>query len=245
MYCKKCGKQISDDSLFCKYCGSTVEENCGDEIVMQKVLPEKRCSICGTVFYGEGETCSTCARFNSPAYKIGESLPLKQNSNGKAIAVAVILFIAIISGIIVFGLLSENNPSARTQATDTSSYTDASIDAASALEAERKQMSIDVAYNAEKYIKKYLEYPDKCYVNHGSATMEYDDAYVVSKGRLKYTNAQDEDIKTTYEVGMYTDQKTVYAVYVKLGEKILLDDRDSVNPAGVVLSDDYQVGDKY
>ena len=26
MYCKKCGKQISDDSKYCKYCGILVDE---------------------------------------------------------------------------------------------------------------------------------------------------------------------------------------------------------------------------
>ena len=27
MYCKKCGKQIVDDSKFCKYCGALVDES--------------------------------------------------------------------------------------------------------------------------------------------------------------------------------------------------------------------------
>ena len=27
MYCHKCGKEISDDSAFCKYCGATLKES--------------------------------------------------------------------------------------------------------------------------------------------------------------------------------------------------------------------------
>ena len=27
MYCKNCGKQIADDSKFCKYCGTLVDDS--------------------------------------------------------------------------------------------------------------------------------------------------------------------------------------------------------------------------
>lgn len=31
MYCKKCGKQIADDSVFCSYCGASVEQVANNE----------------------------------------------------------------------------------------------------------------------------------------------------------------------------------------------------------------------
>ncbi len=34
MYCKKCGKEIADDSVFCKYCGISLSEN--------KISPENK-----------------------------------------------------------------------------------------------------------------------------------------------------------------------------------------------------------
>lgn len=38
MYCKKCGKQISDDSRFCRYCGSEQDTPC---VQIEKVIATK------------------------------------------------------------------------------------------------------------------------------------------------------------------------------------------------------------
>lgn len=51
MYCQKCGKEITNDSIFCKFCGVKLNENqpcpkCGKEI------PEDSnfCKYCGIKF---------------------------------------------------------------------------------------------------------------------------------------------------------------------------------------------------
>ncbi|MGN1405334.1 MAG: DUF6591 domain-containing protein [Erysipelotrichaceae bacterium] len=60
MYCKKCGKQIPDNSKFCPECGSSLEENnnvktmhlkcsnCGADMEVNEETNEVYCSYCGT-----------------------------------------------------------------------------------------------------------------------------------------------------------------------------------------------------
>lgn len=44
MYCKKCGKQISDDANFCKYCGTEFvkKETVNGQTVVKKIKQEKK-----------------------------------------------------------------------------------------------------------------------------------------------------------------------------------------------------------
>lgn len=37
MYCKNCGKQIADDSKFCKYCGTLVDDSMTTMIILMKL----------------------------------------------------------------------------------------------------------------------------------------------------------------------------------------------------------------
>lgn len=60
MYCKKCGKQIPENSRFCPECGSSLEENsgvktfylkcsnCGADMEVNEEANEVYCSYCGT-----------------------------------------------------------------------------------------------------------------------------------------------------------------------------------------------------
>lgn len=60
MYCKKCGKQITENSKFCPECGSSLEEscsvrtfhlkcsNCGADMEVNEETNEIYCSYCGT-----------------------------------------------------------------------------------------------------------------------------------------------------------------------------------------------------
>ncbi len=43
MYCKYCGKKISDDSMFCEHCGSKL-----DNIAKENILKRDMCAHRGT-----------------------------------------------------------------------------------------------------------------------------------------------------------------------------------------------------
>jgi uncharacterized membrane protein YvbJ len=46
MYCKKCGKQIDDDSMFCSFCGTKVGKETNIE---KKAIPEKMIKFSDTL----------------------------------------------------------------------------------------------------------------------------------------------------------------------------------------------------
>ena len=62
MFCKKCGKQIDDDAIFCKYCGAKLAEVKIDEPVEQieKEETEKAPNKRKEVFDGEIHKCPNC-----------------------------------------------------------------------------------------------------------------------------------------------------------------------------------------
>lgn len=78
MYCCKCGKQISNDSKFCKYCGSIVQiqnsANCQAINNEQQITSTHkkaavessakksaiRCDKCGSIYPSDMKSCPTC-----------------------------------------------------------------------------------------------------------------------------------------------------------------------------------------
>lgn len=46
MYCNTCGKQIADDSLFCSYCGTKIEQSVQENIKNQNDLIITACKDC-------------------------------------------------------------------------------------------------------------------------------------------------------------------------------------------------------
>ena len=45
MYCKKCGKQIADNSKFCKYCGTLVDESLETDSTNDSIQTDTRSEI--------------------------------------------------------------------------------------------------------------------------------------------------------------------------------------------------------
>jgi len=41
MFCQKCGKELDENSEFCKYCGNKIGEGFQQEVVQKKVLVEE------------------------------------------------------------------------------------------------------------------------------------------------------------------------------------------------------------
>lgn len=85
MYCKKCGKQIPDDSRFCPLCGTDNAMEAPEEVT---------------------ETISFQA---SSEYDSNERFPEKQKEKGKAKIVWAIIALAIV-GIAVFAAITFFNP---------------------------------------------------------------------------------------------------------------------------------------
>ena len=54
MDCSKCGRNIDDDSKFCKYCGANIIKN-----IDKKKKPE-HCYECGYAMIGDYKFCSEC-----------------------------------------------------------------------------------------------------------------------------------------------------------------------------------------
>ena len=86
MFCRKCGKSIPDDSIFCSYCGESVKLS---ELTYQPDKPENskemdietaiygRCGQCGKPLQpDDGALCECCA-----AKLINRSMPKPENTN--------------------------------------------------------------------------------------------------------------------------------------------------------------------
>jgi len=54
MNCKKCRKEIDEDSKFCKYCGIKLTENTNNKNQLDN------CHECGYVIIGNSKFCSEC-----------------------------------------------------------------------------------------------------------------------------------------------------------------------------------------
>ena len=95
MYCKKCGKQISDDSKYCKYCGILVDET----------VPANNTDIATTTQELKSEVVVT-SKENAPVkIEISKNTNIKQSTianeviaNLKMVGIAVILWSVYILG---------------------------------------------------------------------------------------------------------------------------------------------------
>jgi len=92
MKCEKCGKEISDNSVFCN--------NCGSKLVMRQ---KKFCGNCGIELHSNAEFCGNCGfptkSDNSIVGKIhsNNDTPLKKKRSASIIIVALLLIIALIA----------------------------------------------------------------------------------------------------------------------------------------------------
>lgn len=118
MYCRKCGQQITDDSLFCNYCGQSVNAR-AVPVASENMLAEKKCRLCGNTFYGKGSTCGVCDKrleysttdingfstLSNSSSKANE-LP-RNNSGGCAVAVVVgsVILLIFLGIVLVSGTL--------------------------------------------------------------------------------------------------------------------------------------------
>lgn len=119
MYCRKCGQQISDDSQFCNYCGSSL----GASVVQSSQnartsLPEKRCIVCGNTFYGNGSTCGVCDKKREYGFNTNNYSTLSNNYTQERIkprttsscAIAIIMggvfLLVVVAIVLVYGAIS-------------------------------------------------------------------------------------------------------------------------------------------
>lgn len=92
MKCEKCGKEISDNSVFCNNCGSKLDER-----------QKKFCGNCGIELHSNAEFCGNCGfptkSDNSIVGKIhsNNDTPLKKKRSASIIIVALLLIIALIA----------------------------------------------------------------------------------------------------------------------------------------------------
>lgn len=70
MYCKKCGKQISDDSKYCKYCGILVDET----------VPTKNMGISTTTQELKSEVVLTSKETAPLIIEISKNTNIKQST---------------------------------------------------------------------------------------------------------------------------------------------------------------------
>lgn len=95
MYCKKCGKQISDDSKYCKYCG----------ILLDETIPANNTDISTTTQELKSEVVET-SKENAPVkIEISKNTNIKQSTianefvaNLKMVCMAVLLWSVYILG---------------------------------------------------------------------------------------------------------------------------------------------------
>lgn len=95
MYCKKCGKQISDDSKYCKYCGISVDET----------VPANNADIPTTTQELKSEVVVTSKENVPVKIEISKKTTIKESTianevvaNLKMVGIAVILWSAYILG---------------------------------------------------------------------------------------------------------------------------------------------------
>jgi len=85
MFCSKCGKEISDDSKFCKHCGSNIVRDVQEDkpiMVSKKKNPEKDLIFVGVTVIG--------------LYAVSFILKEWGKSNDAAVLVEVLFWVAFI-----------------------------------------------------------------------------------------------------------------------------------------------------
>lgn len=62
MYCKNCGKQIDDDSKFCRFCGTALDANFNKETSRKTVYEGEihKCPNCGQTLNSFTAYCPAC-----------------------------------------------------------------------------------------------------------------------------------------------------------------------------------------
>ena len=107
MFCPECGKELSDDSVFCEYCGARVddgEEATQEQPVRQQSIQEKSASV-------------------KPA--VSKRKEKKDSSDNKALTViGALVLVAIIGGLLFYGLGKQTEKEPDIAAQETSAVTE-------------------------------------------------------------------------------------------------------------------------
>lgn len=243
-FCPYCGNQLSEAFAFCPYCGKSVsvqENTCVPEppkaqqpVTQQEEIedePKQSESFSDSSYSPPWEPTVQTSSFNTAWNK-----PEKKKWGCLSLSLLILGFVFILFLSLIF---SENN-------SDVSDKPDAENQTASESQEESNGKIIfsepyhplyDQAYqNAAIAVKKYLSNPDSAYLKHNYSKFHISTGKFYNYGDITYKNSSGIEVKEPFETCIMITDKKVYPLYVKLGNNILLDDRDIVNDLGVVTA---------
>lgn len=254
MLCQKCGKEIPIDSTYCMYCSCKVE----DHITSKRDAPTMFCMSCGRLITDGSELCPECknnpsSRFVAPTDEISykyntfsdeAKINASMGNRHSNITIAIVFLVMLVCiglpvGVYLTNTTNQSTPASANVSSVMSSSSKATIDRETII----KRLSSSIAKDAERNLKDYLKYPDTASIDYSACTLEYHKAYYISKGILKYTNNQRQEVEKPFEVGMYANKTYTFCVYVVLNENVLMDDRYLADDNGIALKDFYMGDD--
>lgn len=245
MLCQKCGKEIPNDSIYCQYCSTKVE----DHFSPTKEHPVLFCTRCGRPTVDYNNLCTECQKNADINAAITADINQYSTLSGEANihegrkkhSVGIILLFLLVVIIFALPLLAYFLDATSKEPSVTADVSSVVISSSSKTEVDRaamiKNASTSLAKNSEIFLKNYLKYPDTASIEYTACSLEFHRAYCISKGTIKYTNNQGVPVEKPFQVGMYTSNNYSCPVFVSLNDYILMDNRYLADDAGNALKD--------
>lgn len=219
MYCKNCGKQISENSKYCL--------NCGDKVIIetadhnQSYAPPPNDDAFSAVYQGTVEpTEDESEKIRNKSFKFAA---------GFFIVVTAFCIWAVSTS-------SPEKESSVSTAPTVASVTQTAVSSKPALSPRQQQIE-DVFENQAQWqfegtIKRLLKNPDTASFNHNKSSWAADNAILTGSGTVSYKNSKDQKVSEPFTVSIIMNDETYLALYIELNKFVSTNILDKVDNTG-------------
>lgn len=235
-FCPYCGNQLSGNFAFCPFCGKAITsspQKSSENAVTSTVNKIEENLINNndnhSSYSPPWEPTVQSSSCNTPCHE-----PEKKKS-GCLLPSLIILCCAIFAVPFLSSGSGDNTQTTSPSTSETSESLEESN--GKIIFSEPYHPLYEQAYqNAAIAVKKYLSNPDSAYLKHNYSKFHISTGKFYNYGDITYKNSSGIEVKEPFETCIMITDKKVYPLYVKLGNNVLLDDRDIVNDLGVVTA---------
>lgn len=158
MFCKKCGKKISDDAIFCSFCGTKQDLHTND-LVVPEVEEKPHAKI-----HAENTQTSIDTPMSTGSIDTNQNAVAKKRKLPKILISAACIVVAIIIVIVLFVKYNNDKQNAYSIGVSSSDYTyifddsdGTNVISTITSKYDLKEFSIKISYDAEKGLLNYYE----------------------------------------------------------------------------------------
>lgn len=207
MLCEHCGKEISGESKFCRYCG-------------QSVAPAQSPA--------QNDVEISQPTRDIPSQPADAPAP---SSSKKSLFIAALLVVVVCAAF--FFHVNKKQPTSQNQPVNQAAAITASN---SEYKNRMYSLQPQMEQHGKKMVLEALDNPKRTIFAYDPEGFTNDGVLLTSVGTVKYKDAQEKDITRKFEATFVTDNEGLYYLALKLDGQTVYDRTDAIDPDGMIVA---------